>query len=208
MASKQFSLGPEPHLMTLGTISSSAVPNPPSLTPVVSPVPAVVAPEPADLTGTPSSTIIDQDAPSANNDPFFGVPIPEPNSEESSSRDVIPTNVHSVNQPLEQLRKWTKDHPLDYSLEILLDLSLQDINYKTKPCFATLMLSSLPLKHALRVWYDLLSSFLLSEKFSKSVVDLTLFTQKEGKYILPYGMESCDPVDTPMVEKSKLDADP
>ncbi|GKE05252.1 integrase, catalytic region, zinc finger, CCHC-type containing protein [Tanacetum coccineum] len=48
-----------------------------------------------------------------DNDPFFGVPIPEPNFEESSSRDVIPTNVHSINQPLEHLRKWTKDHPFD-----------------------------------------------------------------------------------------------
>ncbi|GKA95604.1 retrovirus-related pol polyprotein from transposon TNT 1-94 [Tanacetum coccineum] len=94
---------------------------------VASPVPAVVAPNPVDSTGTPSSTTIDQDAPSPStsqtphetqslaipfgveeefryievahldNDPFFGVPIPEPNSEESSSRDVIPTNVHSVN---------------------------------------------------------------------------------------------------------------
>nr|GEU49469.1 retrovirus-related Pol polyprotein from transposon TNT 1-94 [Tanacetum cinerariifolium] len=35
------------------------------------------------------------------NDPFFVVLIPKPNSEESSSTDVIPTNVHSVNQPTE-----------------------------------------------------------------------------------------------------------
>ncbi|GJV51452.1 hypothetical protein Tco_1447193 [Tanacetum coccineum] len=80
---------------------------------VASPVLAVVAPEPVDSTGTPSSTTIDQDAPSPNNDPFFGVLIPEPNYEESSSRDVITTNVHLVNQPPEHLRKWTKDHPLD-----------------------------------------------------------------------------------------------
>ncbi|GKG30456.1 hypothetical protein Tco_0422944, partial [Tanacetum coccineum] len=71
--------------------------------------PAVVALDPADLTGTPSSTTIDQDEPSPiahlANDPFFGVPIPEQNSKESSLRDVIPTNVHSVNQPPEHLRK-------------------------------------------------------------------------------------------------------
>ncbi|GKC00655.1 retrovirus-related pol polyprotein from transposon TNT 1-94 [Tanacetum coccineum] len=73
----------------------------------------VVAPELADSTGTPSSTTIDQDAPSPNSDPFFGLPILEPNSKESSSRDVIPTNVHTVNQPPEHLIKWTKDHPLD-----------------------------------------------------------------------------------------------
>ncbi|GKA87737.1 hypothetical protein Tco_0809501 [Tanacetum coccineum] len=110
---------------------------------VASPVLAVVASEPADSTGTPSSTTIDQDAPSPStlqtpqetqslvipsdvkeefhdieaahldNDPFFGVLIPEPNSKEYSSRDVILTNLHSVNQPPQHLRKWTKDHPLD-----------------------------------------------------------------------------------------------
>ncbi|GJT78173.1 hypothetical protein Tco_1044898 [Tanacetum coccineum] len=70
---------------------------------VASTNPAIVAPDPTDSTGTPSSTTIDQDAPSTNNDPFFGASIPEPNSEESSSRDIIPTNVHLVNQPPEHL---------------------------------------------------------------------------------------------------------
>ncbi|GKE51129.1 retrovirus-related pol polyprotein from transposon TNT 1-94 [Tanacetum coccineum] len=72
---------------------------------VASPVLTVVAPEPTDSTGTPSLTSIDQDAPSPNNDPFFGVPIPKPNSKESSSMDVIPTNMDSINQPPEHLRK-------------------------------------------------------------------------------------------------------
>ncbi|GKD00654.1 retrovirus-related pol polyprotein from transposon TNT 1-94 [Tanacetum coccineum] len=40
------------------------------------------------------------------------------------------------------------------------------------------------LKHAPRTWYDLLSKFLLSQEFSKGVVDPTLFTRKEGKDIL------------------------
>ncbi|GJW08588.1 hypothetical protein Tco_1571011 [Tanacetum coccineum] len=80
---------------------------------VVSLVLAVVALVPADSTDLPSSTLVDQDAPSLNNDPFFGVPIPKPDSEESSSRDVNPTNVHSVNQTLEHISKWTKDHLLD-----------------------------------------------------------------------------------------------
>ncbi|GJZ25617.1 hypothetical protein Tco_0569870 [Tanacetum coccineum] len=102
---------------------------------VASLVHAVVAPKPADSTGTPSSTTIDQDAPSTStsqtpqetqsliipseveehfhdvevahldNDPFFGAPVLKPSSEEFSSRDVIPTNVHSVNQPPEHIRK-------------------------------------------------------------------------------------------------------
>nr|GEV34782.1 retrovirus-related Pol polyprotein from transposon TNT 1-94 [Tanacetum cinerariifolium] len=40
------------------------------------------------------------------------------------------------------------------------------------------------LKQAPRAWCDTLSLFILDNKFSKGVVDLTLFTQKAGKYIL------------------------
>nr|GEV11942.1 hypothetical protein [Tanacetum cinerariifolium] len=73
------------------------------------------------------------------------------------------------------------------------------------------------LKQAPRAWYDMLSSFLISQDFSKGSVDLTLFIRRNGndlllsKYALEslkkYGFKSCDPVDTPMVEKSKLDED-
>ncbi|GJT81098.1 retrovirus-related pol polyprotein from transposon TNT 1-94 [Tanacetum coccineum] len=129
------------------------------------------------------------------------------------------------------------------------------------------------LKQAPHAWYDLLSSFLLSQGFSKGMVDPTMFISRKGKYILlvqiyvddiifastttelcdkffeimcfkfkmsmmgkisfflglqisqsprgiflnqskyaleslkKYRMESCDLVDTPMVEKSKLDED-
>ncbi|GJX63035.1 hypothetical protein Tco_0295935 [Tanacetum coccineum] len=44
--------------------------------------------------------------------------VDQPSSEESSSRIVIPTNVHSVNQPQEHIEKWTKDHPLDKIIEL------------------------------------------------------------------------------------------
>ncbi|GJW34626.1 retrovirus-related pol polyprotein from transposon TNT 1-94 [Tanacetum coccineum] len=40
------------------------------------------------------------------------------------------------------------------------------------------------LKQAPRAWYDLLSSFLLSQKFSKGTVDPTLVIRREGKDIL------------------------
>nr|GEW51574.1 retrovirus-related Pol polyprotein from transposon TNT 1-94 [Tanacetum cinerariifolium] len=129
------------------------------------------------------------------------------------------------------------------------------------------------LKQALRAWYDMLSSFLISQDFSKGSVDPILFIRRNGndlllvqiyvddiifaastpelfdlfakimclkfkmlmmgkilfflglqisqsprgifinqsKYALEslnkYGFISCDPVDTPMVEKSKLDED-
>ncbi|GJT75373.1 retrovirus-related pol polyprotein from transposon TNT 1-94 [Tanacetum coccineum] len=63
-------------------------------------------------------------------------------------------------------------------------------------------------KKAPCAWYHMLSSFLLSQEFFKGAVDPTLFTRKAGRDILlKYGMLSSDPVDTPMVEKSKLDED-
>ncbi|GJW42905.1 putative ribonuclease H-like domain-containing protein [Tanacetum coccineum] len=135
MASKQFGSGPRPKFFTPRTISLGLVPNIPSLTLYVPPtkndweiqfqpmfdeylspppsvdlqVPAVIAPEPIVLTSTPSSTSIDQDAPSIStsqttletpslvihlgvkesnhyievaymdNNPFLEFPIPEPN---------------------------------------------------------------------------------------------------------------------------------
>ncbi|GKA38183.1 retrovirus-related pol polyprotein from transposon TNT 1-94, partial [Tanacetum coccineum] len=82
------------------------------------------------------------------------------------------------------------------------------------------------LKHAPRAWYDKLSRFLMSTGFSKGVVDPTLFTRKIVKHILlvqislwveesslwvetgsRYGLNSSALVDTPMVEKMKLDED-
>ncbi|GKC37833.1 retrovirus-related pol polyprotein from transposon TNT 1-94 [Tanacetum coccineum] len=110
---------------------------------VIAPIAEVVAPEPAASTGSPSSTTIDQDAPSPsnsqttpetqspvipndveednhdldvaqmNNDPFFGIPIIENDSEASSSSDVIPTVVHTATPNSEHVTKWTKDHPLE-----------------------------------------------------------------------------------------------
>nr|GEY16746.1 hypothetical protein [Tanacetum cinerariifolium] len=70
------------------------------------------------------------------------------------------------------------------------------------------------LKQALRAWYDMLSSFLISQDFSKglqiSQSPRGIFIN-QSKYALEslkkYGFESCDPVDNPMVEKSKLDED-
>ncbi|GKD61664.1 hypothetical protein Tco_1299173, partial [Tanacetum coccineum] len=61
---------------------------------VISPITKVVALEPASSTGSPSTTTIDQDAPSPNvahmnNDPLFGIPILENDPEASSSSDVF-----------------------------------------------------------------------------------------------------------------------
>ncbi|GJT71910.1 retrovirus-related pol polyprotein from transposon TNT 1-94 [Tanacetum coccineum] len=110
---------------------------------VIALIAEVVAPGPAVSTSLPSSTTVDQDAPSPsnsqttpetqspiipndveednhdldvahmNNDPFFGIPIPKNDSEASSSSDIIPTVVHTATPNSEHVTKWTKDHPLE-----------------------------------------------------------------------------------------------
>ncbi|GJU80410.1 retrovirus-related pol polyprotein from transposon TNT 1-94 [Tanacetum coccineum] len=47
------------------------------------------------------------------NDPYFGIPIPEVASDQSSSSDVIHTIVPPDHQVSEHNSKWTKDHPLE-----------------------------------------------------------------------------------------------
>nr|GEV73043.1 hypothetical protein [Tanacetum cinerariifolium] len=81
------------------------------------------------------------------------------------------------------------------------------------------------LKQAPRAWYNMLSSFLISQHFSKgTVIPLSLHDKMEMTYYCPrgifinqskyaseivtkYGMHTTDFVDTTMVEKSKLDED-
>ncbi|GJZ02559.1 retrovirus-related pol polyprotein from transposon TNT 1-94 [Tanacetum coccineum] len=72
------------------------------------------------------------------------------------------------------------------------------------------------LKQAQRAWYDMLSSFLISQDFSKGSVDPTLFIRKDGKELLLvqiyvddiiFAASTPELLDTPMVEKSKLDED-
>ncbi|GJW67036.1 retrovirus-related pol polyprotein from transposon TNT 1-94 [Tanacetum coccineum] len=145
MASEHSSSGPALHEMTPVSISSGLVPNPSPSTPfvpptrsdwdllfqpmfdespnvdvhapeVIAPIPEAVAPEHAVSTGSPSSTTVDQDAPTPSNsptqqetqtpilshdveednhdievahmgnDPYFGIPIPEVSSDQSYSR--------------------------------------------------------------------------------------------------------------------------
>ncbi|GJR24989.1 retrovirus-related pol polyprotein from transposon TNT 1-94 [Tanacetum coccineum] len=374
MASEQSSSGPALHEITPETLSLGLVPHPPSSTPFVPPtsdewdtllqplfdeyfcppscvdhpVPEVAALVPTVSTGLPSSTSVDQDAPSPStsqtlqaspsyvisldaeeayhnievvhmdNNPQFGILIPEPSSEESSSQVVILNNVHSVNQPPEHINEallcyfdaflssvepksykealtetcWIEamqeelnefehlevwelvprpDRVMIFTLMWIYKVKLDEMGGVLKnkarlvargyrqeegidfeESFApvarleaihifiaftahmnkivyqmdanTAFLNSILREEA---WYDLLSSFLLSQKFSKGIVDPTLFIRREGKDILlsprgiflnqskyaleslkKYGMETCDPMDTPMVEKSKLDEDP
>nr|GEX55162.1 hypothetical protein [Tanacetum cinerariifolium] len=73
------------------------------------------------------------------------------------------------------------------------------------------------LKQAPRAWYDELSTFLLHNHFFKGTIDLTLFIRcfdndiLVSNYVLEilkqYGMETCDPVGTPIEIKDKINLD-
>ncbi|GJT32470.1 retrovirus-related pol polyprotein from transposon TNT 1-94 [Tanacetum coccineum] len=125
IASEHSSLRPALLEMTPATISPE----------VIALIAKVVALEPAASTGSPSSTTVDQDAPShsnsqttpetqslvipndveednhdldvahMNNDPFFGILIPENDSKAFSSLDVIPTVVHTTTPNSEHVTK-------------------------------------------------------------------------------------------------------
>ncbi|GJX82679.1 retrovirus-related pol polyprotein from transposon TNT 1-94 [Tanacetum coccineum] len=81
-------------------------------------VTAVIAPKPVVSTGSPSSTLIDQDAPSTStsqtNQETLSLVISLGVEEaDHDIKIVFLNNVHSINQPPEHINKWTKDHPID-----------------------------------------------------------------------------------------------
>ncbi|GJT36565.1 retrovirus-related pol polyprotein from transposon TNT 1-94 [Tanacetum coccineum] len=322
---------------------------------VISPIPEVVAPEHAVSTGSPSSTTVDQDAPSPSNshttqetqtpiishdveednhdikvahmgnDSYFGIPITEELFPPPDKAFVITLKwIYKVkldelggilkNKAQLVARGYRQEERIDFEesfapvvrLEAIriflafaahMNMVVYQIDVKTaflngnlreevyvsqsdgfvdpnKPNYVYKLKKALyGLKQAPRAWYDMLSSFLISNDFSKGSVDPTLFIRREGKELLlvqiyvddiifaastpelcdlfakimcskfkmsmmgkisfflglqisqsprgifinqskyaleslkKYGFESCDPVDTPMVEKSKLDED-
>ncbi|GJZ00712.1 retrovirus-related pol polyprotein from transposon TNT 1-94 [Tanacetum coccineum] len=295
--------GPALHEMTPATISSGLVPNPPPsttfippsrTTEFVAPIHEVVPSIFAVSIGSPSSTNVDQDAPSLSNDPYFGILIPEIPSDQSSSSDSIHTILDELGGILKNIarlvaRGYHQEEGIDfeesfapvarleairiflafaahmnmvvYQMDVktaFLNSNLREEVYVSQPDgfvdldnpnhVYKLKKALYGLKQAPRAWYDVLSSFLISQDFSKGSVDPTLFISKEGKELLlvqvyvddiifaastpelcdlfakiigifinqskyaleslkKYGFDSCDPVDTPMVEKFKLDED-
>nr|GEZ66859.1 putative ribonuclease H-like domain-containing protein [Tanacetum cinerariifolium] len=116
---------------------------------VIAPIAEVIPQVDADSTGSPSSTTVDQDAPSSSksltpteiqssvilqdvgndnldmevahmgNDPLLCVPIPEVTSKQSSST-TSPQSIVQPNHPMtHHISKWTKDHPLNNIIDQL-----------------------------------------------------------------------------------------
>ncbi|GJV73890.1 retrovirus-related pol polyprotein from transposon TNT 1-94 [Tanacetum coccineum] len=184
--------------------------NPPSSD--VSPVLIATTPRAIDISGSLSSTNIDQDAPSSTNAANKNMTIYQMDIKTAFLNSELKEEVYA-SQPKGFVDQDNPSHV-----------------YKLKKALYGL-------KQAPHAWYDMLSNFLISQHFSKGAVDPTLFTRKTGnnlllmsfflglqisqssrgifinqskyasKIIKKYGMLTSDSIDTPMVEKNKLDAD-
>ncbi|GJR59336.1 retrovirus-related pol polyprotein from transposon TNT 1-94 [Tanacetum coccineum] len=180
----------------------------------VSPAPAVQVP--VNSTSTPSYTTIDQDAPSPthspssstlqslslhqavaaestliednpfapiDNDHFINMFALETRSEASSSGDLSSPESLMSHKHYHPTREMSKDNPLDKSLAIPLDQSTTKNNLATD---AFLELSSISNPEGI---------FINQSKFALEILK-------------KFGMDSYDPIDTPMVDRLKLDEDP
>nr|GEZ96939.1 uncharacterized mitochondrial protein AtMg00810-like [Tanacetum cinerariifolium] len=195
--------------------------------------PILIVPVLVNSAGTPSSTIIDHDAPSpshspsslaiqylnshqgiaagstiiednpfapVDNDPFVTLFASEPSSDASSSEDVSSTESTYVTQPHHHLGKWIKDHSLDNIIAILLDrknMTIYQMDVKT-----TLLNGELKEE----VYVCQLEGF-VDPHHSTHVYHLkkALHGLKQAPQAW---MDSCDPIDTPMLDQLKLDKDP
>nr|GEV92169.1 retrovirus-related Pol polyprotein from transposon TNT 1-94 [Tanacetum cinerariifolium] len=237
MAFEQFGSGPEPHLLTPGTISLGLVQKTPSLTPyvpptkndweillqslfdeyfnsppsVASPVPTVVALEHVDPTGARTSSdrvmIITLKW-------IFKVKLDELEGVLKNKTRLVARRYRQEERidfeesfapvaRIEAIRIFIAyaDHKnmTVYQMDVktaFINSILREEVYVSQPGgfvdqdnpnhVYKLKKALYRLKQALRAWYGLLSSLLLSQKFSKGTVDPTLFTRKEGKDIYWY----------------------
>nr|GFB34358.1 copia protein [Tanacetum cinerariifolium] len=157
---------------------------------------------PVILAGTPSSTIIDQDAPS---------PIHSSSSSELqppiSNQGVVVESTTIEDNPfaladhnpfinmfaLEPSSKASSFEDMDVKTSFLNGELKEEVYVSQQEGFVDLdhpthvyrlKKALYGLKQAHRAWYDTMSRFFLDNKFTKGAVDLTLFTQKSGKDIL------------------------
>ncbi|GJY73670.1 retrovirus-related pol polyprotein from transposon TNT 1-94 [Tanacetum coccineum] len=184
---------------------------------VVSLVPAAAAPRPADPTGTPLSTSVEQDAPAASTSSttqetqsliiFEGVEgqLQQVTFDDDPFLDILTSKPFKLdkfggvlkNKERLVAKGYRHEEGIDFKesfahvahIEAIRIFVANDTNknmtiYQMEVKIAFLNGELCKEVYAPRAWYNMLSSFLLSQKFSKGAVDPTLFTRKEGKDIL------------------------
>nr|GEU99265.1 putative reverse transcriptase domain-containing protein [Tanacetum cinerariifolium] len=246
-------IGPALHEMTPATISSGIVPKPTSSTPVdplapevIALITEVVAPEPAESTGLPSSTTNKARLVACGYRQKEGIDFEESFTPVvrleairifltfAAHKNMVVYQMHVktaflnenmreevyVSQPNEFV---DPDNPITYFSKgsvdptlfiykngndlLLVQIYVDDIIYVASTpelcdIFAKIMCSKFKMSMMGKI------SFFLGLQISQSPSGIFI---NQSKYALEslkiYGFESCDPVDTPMVEKSKLNED-
>ncbi|GJW51234.1 retrovirus-related pol polyprotein from transposon TNT 1-94 [Tanacetum coccineum] len=224
----------------------------------ISPVPVAAAPKTMVLADSPMSTSIDQDAPSINltpqgsssnvrqtHTPFehlgkWTKDHPIANVIDDPSRSVNTDEFGGVLKNKARLvaQGLRQEEGIDFEESFAPVARIEAIHIFDNPSHVYKLKKAIYyLKQAPRAWYDMLSSFLISQHFSKGAVDPPLFTQQAGndlllmsfflglqisqsprgifinqskyasKIVKKYGLLTTDSVNTPLVEKSKLDKD-
>ncbi|GJU37998.1 retrovirus-related pol polyprotein from transposon TNT 1-94 [Tanacetum coccineum] len=160
---------------------------------VVSLVRVVAASRTAYLTDLPSSTSIDQAAPSASSSStiyetqplvIFEVKQDEFGAVLKNKASLV-ANGYCQEEGIdfeESFAPVTKIEAINIFIANAANKNMTIYQIDVKMAFLNGELRKVV--YAPRAWYDMLSSFLLSQKFSKGAVDPTLFTRKEGKDIL------------------------
>nr|GEZ22916.1 hypothetical protein [Tanacetum cinerariifolium] len=189
----------------------------------IAPIAEVVAPKPVESTDSLSSTTVDQDAPSASNSqtsPKTQSPIISNDvEEENHDLDVVhmnndPFSLIPIPKTIMNLLLW-----MSFPLLCTLLLPTQNIldairNFLTFSAHMNMIVYQMDVKTAFlngilreEVYVSQPDEFVDKDnpnhvyKLKKALYGLKLLAHE-------YCMESSDPVDTPMVEKSKLDEDP
>nr|GEW60852.1 ribonuclease H-like domain-containing protein [Tanacetum cinerariifolium] len=199
MASEHNSLELALQEMTSATISSGLIPNPPPSTlvdllahEVIAPIAEVVAPEPASSIGLPSSTVVDQDASSPSNSQT----LPETQSpvisndveEENHDLDIA----HMNNDPFFGIPISKNDSKS--SLDVIPTIVHTAAPNSEHMTFLNVILRE-------EVYISQPDGFVDHDNPNH------VYKLKKALYGLKQAPHTCDPVDTPMVEKSKLDED-
>nr|GEW45785.1 copia protein [Tanacetum cinerariifolium] len=246
-------IGPAPNFLTPRQISSGLVPNLVPATPYVSPTnkdldilfqpmfdeyleppcverpvhPAQAVQAPVNLAGTPSSTTIDQDAPSpsisssslalqshslhqgiaaesifmednhvapVDNNPFVNVFAPEPYSEASSSGDISSTE--STYVKLDEYGDVLKN-----KARLVAKGYRQEEGIDFEESFAPV-----DRIEAIRIFITNAAGKIMT--IYQMDVKTAFLNGELKEEVYKFGMDSCDSIDTPMVDRQKLDEDP
>ncbi|GJW74735.1 retrovirus-related pol polyprotein from transposon TNT 1-94 [Tanacetum coccineum] len=190
---------------------------------VASPVPVKEAPAPGESTGSPSSTTVDQDAPSPIKPKTYKDELTQ-----SCWIEAMQEELHEFkclkgilkNKARLVARGYRQEEGIDFEEPFAPVARLEAVQILLAfAAHMNMIVYQMDVMHG-HFLYVIVSA---SHDSPKARLITTLFISRKGKDILlrhlfkpikicsttlkKYGMESCDPMDTPMVEKSKLDED-